>query len=924
MTLPAIVGLVGTLVLVGAPAAQPERDGLRPEITVPGPGAPTADEPIEPAEPPDLADQVLAALDAPYLSDEERRDRRVFHGVWREGDLDTPQRRAAAALTRGTIDDESLSDPAVAAEDRAEAALLRGDLARAIEIVRDAGTLRALRIRAEALDALGRSDEAARALEPLFQRLRSERQDSAPELVEGVRGLMLRTQLIGPGPDASGDYQTMIGLLSRARSELDRLYWPAHLAEAELLYSHDNRKEAADAALQTLSMNPRCARAWALLGRAAVDSFNFDAAERIAARLARNAEPGVSLAGAAVTARARLRQNDPDGALEALRPCLDAFPRARALLALRAAAEAVRYDAPQVGAVLEQLDVLSPGWYDGPFEVGRALSEARQYEDSGRYLAEAARRAPFRAEPVIELGLMQMQAARDVDAQDTLARAVALDPFNTRAKNSLALVKQLLGYPTIESEHFIVRYKPGDDEVLAREMPDLLERLHARVTGTGPGGIDHQPADKTLIDLSPDHRAFAVRIAGITRIHTMAAATGPMIAMEAPREGAGHTVGEYDWVRVVRHEYTHTVTLSRTRNRIPHWFTEAAAVYLEDSPRDYRTCQLLEDALLNDGLFDLGEINLAFVRPRRPQDRGLAYAQGHWMYEYIVARWGERAPLDLMDRYAAGDREGAAFSAVLGLPPAKFLEEFRGWAYEQVEVWGMGRPAGRVTIAQLLTEEAAATPEGRADLASRLGSLTESGSWVIQLEGGIEPEWDGDLPEPTADMAARWLERVPDHPDVLEIAVRLALRENGGEASEEIVPLLERYAKARPVDPLPHKSLATLYLREQGMSDRAVPHLEWLDAREQNSSAYAAELARRYAAARDWPRALEKAKRATIVAPFDADYRELAATVALQAKEFATAERQVEALVRLEPDREIHQRRLEVVRRMRAQAEGSP
>ncbi len=900
-----VVAVVG-----GAAGAQPDQ----PVTPPPEDPAPRA---VEPAEPPNLADQVLAVLEAQYLSDDERRDRRIFHGVWREGDLDTPQRRASAALVRGAIDDESLRDESVAAEDRAEAALLRGELEEAVGLVAGASSLRAIRIRAEALDGLGRSGEAAAALDTLVERLRTERQNSAPELVEGVRGLMLRTQLVGPGQAGGSDYNMMLSLLARARTEIDRLYWPAALTEAELLYSRDNRKEAAEAAMQTLSMNPQCARAWALLGRAAVDSFQFDGAEKIASRLERSAEPGRSIDAAAITARARLRQNDPDGGAEALAPALEAFPRARTLLALRAAAAAVKYDFAKTVLELESLDRLSPGHYEGPFEVGRSLAEDRQYEESGRFLAEAAKRAPFRAEPVIELGLMEMQAARDAEALDTLTRARALDPFNTRAKNSLALVKQLMGYPTIESDHFIVRYKPGPDEVLAEEMPELLERMHARVTGTGPGGIDHDPDRKTLIDLSPDHRSFAVRIAGITRIHTMAAATGPMIAMESPREGAAHT-GEYDWVRVVRHEYTHTVTLSRTKNRIPHWFTEAAAVYLEDSPREYSTCQLLEGALLNDGLFDLEEINLAFVRPRRPQDRGLAYAQGHWMYEYVVRKWGERAPLDLMDRYAAGARQAAAFEEVLGLSEAEFLDEFKTWAREQLVTWGMGHKEGEPSIAGLLTEEAAATPEGRAELEGRLGTLADGASWVMLLEGGLQPEWDGALPDPDLAMAGRWLEKHPTNPDVLEIAARLTLRENGGEPSEEMVPLLERYAAARPVDPLPHKMLAALHLK--GDPTRAVPHLEWLDAREQKSAAYAAELTRRYAAVKDWPKAMEKVKRTTIIAPFDADYRETAAGVAIQAGDFAAAERHIVALTKIEPDREVHRTRLEAVRRMREHA----
>jgi hypothetical protein len=97
-----------------------------------------------------------------------------------------------------------------------------------------------------------------------------------------------------------------------------------------------------------------------------------------------------------------------------------------------------------------------------------------------------------------------------------------------------------------------------------------------------------------VIELHPDHKSFAVRITGMPWIHTIAASTGPLIALEAPREGAPALhLGTFDWQEVLRHEYVHTVTLEQTRNRIPHWLTEAAAVTMETAPRKYETCQML-------------------------------------------------------------------------------------------------------------------------------------------------------------------------------------------------------------------------------------------------------------------------------------------------------------------------------------------
>ncbi len=116
---------------------------------------------------------------------------------------------------------------------------------------------------------------------------------------------------------------------------------------------------------------------------------------------------------------------------------------------------------------------------------------------------------------------------------------------------------------------------------------------------------------------------------------------------------------------------------------------------------------------------------------------------------------------------------------------------------------------------------------------------------------------------------------------------------------------------------MPHRHLARLHLNSE-TPEKAIPHLAYLDAREQHSSAYAVELARRYAAIGDWDGAWSKAIRATQIAPFDPAGRELAASVAIQRGDLAEAERLIETLTVLEPRQEIHRLRLTRIRAMRA------
>lgn len=842
---------------------------------------------------------VLALIEAEYLTEDERRAARVNHGLWTDEDLEaSPALAAEAALIAGVPDAAVFTEhadaiPAVVA---ADAALARGEAERALRLLGDDDSPRGVRVRVLALDALGRFDEARAAADGLTRRLLNDAVREADAIAEAIEVLRLRIDLANPDGqpdrDAGADYRAMLSLLKTAREQLGPLSWRARVAEAELLADKGNRAQAGEAAIEALTLNPRCTRAMALLAHLAVGGFDFARADLLVEEMDRLAIPfgELSHAGAMVQARAALRRADSVFAREVLIEPGERFPSHLELLALRAAAAAADFDEDAFRSLRDQAERQAPNHPAVQHAAGQVLAEARQYERSGELLREAIARRPGWAEPWADLGLMLVQAGQDGEARERLETAVRLDPFNVRAENSLNLVTELATWATIESPNFIVRYRPGRDATLAREMIPVLEDIHARVTADPEdiaGGIGHEPPP-TLIELMPDHRWFSVRITGVTQVHTMAAATGPVIAMESPQVGPGHTVGHYDWPRTLQHEYTHTVTLSRTNNRIPHWFTEAASVFTEDAPRDERTWRLLADALRSGSLFSLDQISIAFVRPQRPTDRAQAYAQGHWMYQFIVDRWGPRAPVNLMDRYAAGEREASAFEAELGLDRAAFSAAFEAWARDDLIAHGLLPPGDAPTLEEMIRAEQR--------------TMTDEAAAAFR---------------PDASFVSRWIEQYPDHPELLELSMTLVLQGVDGPRLEpEVVGLLEHVASVCITLDTPHRLLARHYLAAESGEEqrRAIPHLEFLDAREQNSAAYAIELANQYAAGSEYDAALGKATRATRIAPFDADAREFAARVALLVGDADAAETHLVALTEIEPDRQIHQRRLEAFR----------
>lgn len=860
-----------------------------------------------------LNEAASKAISAEWLTDDERRELRLFHGVWDQRDLVSATDRAIIALNAWDFDHPSFSDPAVPAEIRAAAKLKQGEIKAALEILSDIDSILASRLRAEGYEILGDHRAAENAVEPVIEMLLKEATEDAGELTDGVAAMVVRARIQG---QPARDFQSMMSLLARAHQFIDRLYWPARLEEAKLLLDKDKASDAVKVLHETLDLNPRCAEAWYELGRLALRRFDFDSALVASVALSRlNPEHPLS---AILIAESRLIQDDPDGAMELLEPVVIRWPKLRLAHAYIAAARALSYDDEALREALERFETLSPGSGMAHFVVGRHLTMNRQYEAAAAVLEEAIRRQPAWPAPQIELGLMELQAGRDDHALDALQSVVQLDPFNKRAANSLFLLNELADYKQIESEHFIVRYKPGEDEVMADLMLEQLERIHGVVSNR----FQFEPAQKTVIELMPDHERFAVRITGMPFIHTIAACTGPVIAVEVPREGPPQKhLGLFDWPRVIQHEYTHTITLAQSQYRIPHWLTEAAAVSMEHSPRKYETCLMLAKSHANSTLFDLDEIKWAFVRPKKPSDRGKAYAQSHWMVEFMDERFGTSALIRLLGRYLDGEREQEAIPNALGVSRKQFFDDFVDWAQSQVASWGLAaEPSMRTLLDDLRMSDPTLAEQMDNSRQARLEVIVKRMTAQIgepsrqRTRSLTGTDWP-DLARPKVEISDRqlddWLVEYPDHPDLIEIRLRRRLHE-ADTVSDEILPLLEQYASLRPVDPFPHRKLASYWLSSE-TPEKAIPHLEILDISQEKSPVFTTRLAMLYRENGDKKQALVKAQRALHFDPYDAPSRERVAAIAIENGDFALARRHIWALTIIEPDRPQHQRRLDAI-----------
>lgn len=862
----------GAIVLADGPAD-------RNEPTEPGePGGHVHDLPAKPAnanpaavEPSPLVDQVL---DDPTLTDRELVELMIFHGRWDSPSLIsadlTPTQKAQLALLKGDYWNKALQHDDLPVDIRAKARLLAGDLEQVVtlyaETPADDLTVADRYILAQAYLGLAKLDKAHEVLAPIRDQVIDVRTQGPDQVVAAARGLVLLARLEGR---PSQDYHMAMNLLGRSRLDDSPLHYPTHIAEADLLFAKGNRADAGKAYLEALSLNPKAAGAWFGLGMLSVTGYDFDRANKAIEQLEQiNADHPLARE---LQVRSLLRQKLPEEAMQVIDELLVFNPKHRDWLALKAAAYGLLFDTEATEASLAKIDKLAPGTANGLYEVGSVLSVARQYAWAAKMLKRAIEREPNWPEPHVELGLLMMQWGDLPESATVLERATAMDPFHVRAANQLKLVRELLEYETIDTGPFVIRYQDGIDEVLARDMAERLGDIYQTITTR----FDHVPNAKTQIDILPDKEHFAVRITGAPDIWTIAASTGDVIALTPPRLGAKQR-GPFDWFNVIGHEYVHTVTLSKTHNRIEHWLTEACAVLSETTGRTYQQATLLASAYQDDALFALDEINWGFIRPKTPRDRPLAYAQSAWMLEYLIEAHGRDAMLQLLKLQSKGIDDDKAIEQITGASADAFFDAFHAWAGKQIDAWGLG--------------EYPASDRLKEVLANKGPIATDEELFLLLAEH-------------------------PLHPGLLKLMAQRALAGTDREAAVEAVQM---YREARPIDPWADRALVSLAMEaaeesDAGFDQAAIDALRRLDKLDNRMGDWAFQLASVLRKRGEYAHAYDAIMRSLQREPYNGTYRELAATIALQAGNTDRAVRHLQAMPKLEPDRAIHYLRLAAI-----------
>jgi len=701
--------------------------------------------------------------------------------------------------------------------------------------------------------------------------------------------------------------------------KLDPAYWPAHY-EAGLLYLEKyNQGDAARELRAALEQNPHAAEVHAALARLAVAERDIQEAEELLDRgLRTNPRLLEALLGKADLAWANF---EPREALGLLREkALPVNPVSEATLGRIAACYQV-LDVPVGRGTSERLEKLfadvtgrNPHAGEFFFTLAGQLEDRNKLDQAERFYRRAIEVMPQLLGPRSQLAMLQMRTGDEAAARTMLEQAFDADPFNVRVHNMLEVLDVLDGMKTRDTGRVLLRYDGEQDELLVRYAAKYLDENYERWCRE----FGYRPPGKPLVEVFntargvPGQQWFSTRLIGLPYLGVVAASTGRVVAMTSPNELRGRR--EFNWARVLRHEFVHVITLQQTDYNIPHWYTEGLAVYLEGGPRPQEWNEVLLKRVPVGAVFNLGTINFGFTRPQSSDDWTMAYCQAELYVEYVLERWGRGWLRKLLGAYAEGLTTDEAIPRVFGISQEAFERGYREYLEEIVKGLSSldwpepgrfdellkahrddpndGHVAAELAYAYLLRgadDEARAAAEKAVNLVPKQQLAT----YVLARLKVKAEDFDGAI-----GLLEDALDETSPQPGALNLLAALKLKEKKYGEAERLYALGERLD---PINLRWTKALARVHLLAENR-EKLVETLRRLARANPDDLNYHKKLARLALDRDDYPAAADWANRAIQINVMDGQVHRMAGQALVGLKEHAAAIEEFKTAVELTPD----------------------
>ncbi len=544
--------------------------------------------------------------------------------------------------------------------------------------------------------------------------------------------------------------------------------------------------------------NPELADLYTEAARSILTGFNQSEGKRLA-ELALRVNPNQTDARA-VVARVLLEDNEYAEAETHIEAGLKTDPRHRELLSLRATLELLIGEEESFEKGMRDVLALDPTYGEGFHLAGLVVaSRQRRYDRAVDLVKRGLALDPQDFQAHASLGIFLANLGRIEEAREALRKSQKMFPFShPMRENFRTVLDYVIGTMSEQrSEHFVYRFDPADEPVLAKFLPGLLEECWEDMVRR----YAFTPTAPIRVEIFRKADDFSVRTIGLPGIPAIGACFGGLITLDSPR---AMREGDFNWASTARHEFAHVMSLQISEGQVPRWFTEGLSV-LEEQPLDVgwakeeRYERELFDAWSTGTLPKVGTFDAMFRSPRV----GYAYYVGGLMLEWLRTRSGEAGIVKALRLWGKDRPMEEVFTESFGLALADFDRLFAAHVGQRVRGYRVVPSYGLISGA----------------LAARAAKDPADGEALLQLA------WAAFQERRHVD-AAMWLDRANgagrgEDPLAVLLRAYLSLR---AERAEEAVKLLQRFFAMGGEDFHARMNLASI-LANRGEGGAAAEHL---------------------------------------------------------------------------------------------------
>ncbi len=280
-------------------------------------------------------------------------------------------------------------------------------------------------------------------------------------------------------------------------------------------------------------------------------------------------------------------------------------------------------------------------WKTNPLvdhEIGKKLSSKYLFAEGAAHQRQALEFSKDYLQAKTQLAQDLLRLGQEEEGWRLAEEAHKADGYDVTTYNLLTLHDSLKKYTTIDRNGFLLRMTRDESALYGDEAIDLLTEARELFSAK----YDTQIEGPVIVEIFPEKKDFAVRTFGIPGGDGyMGVCFGKLITANSPKSLIGF---QQNWQSLLWHEYCHVITLQKTLNKMPRWFSEGISVYeerLRHSSWGEQMTPEYRDFILGGEMTPIERLSMAFIVPKSPEHIQFAYYQSSLVVEYLVKNFSE-------------------------------------------------------------------------------------------------------------------------------------------------------------------------------------------------------------------------------------------------------------------------------------------